>query len=79
MPRLGSGSTEKPRPSSYHTEPGGILHLDRQDKGKENMRINVTKKDSVDDLGFATDGELEMVELDNKKGLMNIGGRSLPF
>ena len=43
------------------------------------MRINVTKKDSVDDLGFATDGEIEMVGLDDKKGLMNSGGRSLPF
>lgn len=42
------------------------------------MKIRVIKLDSKNELGNPTDGELEMVRLDNG-GLINRGGRSLPF
>lgn len=42
------------------------------------MKIKVEELASVDKYGFETAGELEMVQLDTG-GLINRGGRALPF
>lgn len=42
------------------------------------MQIKVKQLESINEFGSPTDGELEMVRLDNG-GLINRGGRSLPF
>lgn len=42
------------------------------------MKIKVSKLESKNELGNPTDGELEMVQLDTG-GLINRGGKSLPF
>ena len=41
------------------------------------MKIKVQQLESKDELGFETDGKLEMVRVNNQ--LINLGGRSLPF
>lgn len=41
------------------------------------MKIKVKVLESRNELGMQTDGELEMVRFNG--GLINLGGRSLPF
>ena len=44
---------------------------------EKHMQIKIIKLESVNELGTATDGELEMIRFNG--GLINYGGRSLPF
>ena len=41
------------------------------------MKIRISQLESKDDLGIQTDGQLKMVRFNG--GLINLGGRSLPF
>lgn len=41
------------------------------------MKINVIEVESKNALGTKTDGEIEIVKANN--GLINVGGRTMPF